>query len=61
MVVPVPSLDKGGGFCGGLATHPGKNKACNRNNTAENTSTTARRRRERAGLNGHDLADEGLG
>jgi len=26
MVVPVPSLDKGGGFCGGLATHPGKTK-----------------------------------
>ena len=33
MVVPVPSLDKGGGFCGGPATHPGKRL----NNATETT------------------------
>ena len=35
--VPVPSQDKGGRFCGGLATHPGKTIICNRNDAENHT------------------------
>jgi len=49
MVVPVPSLEKGGGFCGGFATHPGKTK-----NATETTQQKTYQSRQDGEERGHD-------
>ena len=49
MVVPVPSLEKGGGFCGGFAAHPGKT-----NSATETTQQNTYQPRQDGDERGHD-------